>query len=95
MKERTQVGGNHYKMAIEPIEFIERNGLTFSEGCVVKYISRHRYKGGKQDLLKAIDYINRIIEFEYPEQLKEPQKTACKAYLDLETAGEILPFMCE
>jgi hypothetical protein len=33
-----QVGGNHYaSMAIQPVEFIVANNLTFLEGNVVKY----------------------------------------------------------
>ena len=55
----------HYKQKIEPIEYIMANDLTFCEGNVVKYISRHRRKGGKLDLLKAIEYINFIIADEY------------------------------
>lgn len=98
MKKRTQIGGNHYEMAIEPIEFIERNKLSFSEGNVVKYICRHRFKNGKQDLLKAIDYINRIIEFDYPEQVNKCPNTASVEYVSCvtaETDGDIIPFMCE
>lgn len=50
-----QVGGSHYKdMAIQPAEYIERNGLSYLEGAAIKYISRWRKKGGKQDLDKAI-----------------------------------------
>lgn len=98
MKKRTQIGGNHYEMAIEPITFIELNKLSFSEGNVVKYICRHRFKNGKQDLLKAIDYINRIIEFDYPEQVNKCPNTASVEYegcVSAETDGDIIPFMCE
>ncbi len=32
-----QVGGDHYKrMAIQPVEYIHRNGLGFIQGCVVR-----------------------------------------------------------
>ena len=61
-----QVAGNHYQhLAIQPLEFIEKNNLPFFEGNVVKYICRHSHKNGKEDLLKAIDYINKIIEYRY------------------------------
>ncbi len=50
----TQIGGDHYRtMAIQPIEYITKNGLGFTEGSVVKYVSRWRNKGGVQDLYKA------------------------------------------
>jgi hypothetical protein len=37
----------------------------FAEGNAIKYICRHQDKGGKQDLLKAIHYIQMIIERDY------------------------------
>lgn len=61
-----QIGGKHYKeLKIQPIEYIQANGLDYFEGNVVKYISRHRYKNGKQDLEKAKHYIDLLIELEY------------------------------
>lgn len=60
-----QVGGGHYKdMPIQPIDFIVKNGLPFIEGCIVKYISRWRSKGGVQDLRKVIHYAELLIEAE-------------------------------
>jgi hypothetical protein len=67
-----QVGGNHYsKMSIQPVDFIEENGLTFLEGNVIKYVVRHRDKHGKQDLEKAMHYLQMLIEREYPEDTEE------------------------
>lgn len=64
-----QVGGSHYKdMAIQPIEFTQKNKLGFCEGNVLKYICRHRAKNGKADLEKAKHYIDLLIEAEYPEK---------------------------
>lgn len=61
-----QVGGNHYKsMAIQPSEFIERNGLSWHEGNAIKYICRHRLKGGEFDIDKAIHYLELLKELEY------------------------------
>ena len=63
----TQVGGDHYKdRAIQPVEFIYANGLGFCEGNVVKYVTRHRDKRGREDLEKAIHYLQLLIEMEYP-----------------------------
>jgi hypothetical protein len=40
-----QIGGSHYKdMAIQPIEYIHKNGLGFCEGNIVKYITRWKTK---------------------------------------------------
>jgi hypothetical protein len=61
----TQIGGSHYKnFAIEPIEFIHKNGIGFCEGNAIKYLVRWREKGGKQDLLKAKHYIDLLLELE-------------------------------
>lgn len=60
-----QEGGDHYRLAIQPIDFIYQNGLGFMEGNVVKYVTRHEQKGGKEDLLKAIHYLELLIERRY------------------------------
>lgn len=61
-----QIGGLHYKqLAIQPTEFIHRNNLNFIEGNVIKYVCRHREKNGKDDLRKAIHYLELLIEYEY------------------------------
>lgn len=65
----SQVGGNHYKdTSIQPVEYIKANGLDYFEGNAVKYITRHRIKGGKDDLLKAIHYLQMVIEMDYGEE---------------------------
>jgi len=67
---QTQVGGSHYKdMKIQPVEYIHANGLGFIEGSVIKYVSRHKTKGGKQDLEKAIHFLQMLIEREYPNEI--------------------------
>ncbi len=64
-----QVGGDHYRtMTIQPVEFIHANGIGYMEGSVIKYVSRHRAKGGRQDLEKAIHFLQLLIEKEYPNQ---------------------------
>jgi hypothetical protein len=57
----------HYNSAIQPIDFIEQNKLTFSEGCIIKYVCRHRQKNGREDLEKAAHYLQMLIEREYPQ----------------------------
>ena len=67
-----QVGGSHYKkMKIQPSKFVIENKLLFPEGNVIKYICRHQYKGGKQDLEKAIHFIEMIIERDYKDEKQE------------------------
>jgi len=62
-----QVGGSHYKkMKIQPSKFVIENELLFPEGNVIKYVCRHRFKNGKEDLEKAVHFIEMIIERDYP-----------------------------
>jgi len=61
-----QVGGAHYKKyKIQPSRFINDNRILFAEGNAIKYICRHQDKGKKQDILKAIHYLEMIIERDY------------------------------
>lgn len=60
-----QVGGSHYKQfAIQPIEFINANNLSYMQGNVIKYVVRYPFKNGITDLEKAKHYIEMLIEFE-------------------------------
>lgn len=45
--------------------FVHHNQLGMLEGNVIKYVARHKKKNGKEDLLKAIETLNRLIELEY------------------------------
>ena len=65
-----QVGGGHYKnFKIQPIEFIHANNLSFCQGNIIKYVTRHRRKGeGKKDIEKVIHYAEMILEMEYKDE---------------------------
>ena len=65
-----QVGGRHYKdCKIQPVEYIVGNDLTFLEGNIIKYVTRHRRKGeGKKDIEKVIHYAEMILEMEYKDE---------------------------
>jgi len=57
-----QVGGSHYKKhSIQPWDIIDGYKLGFYEGNVLKYLLRD--KGNKkEDLEKAVHYLEKIIE---------------------------------
>jgi len=65
-----QVGGDHYQTKIPPIDYIHENKLTFIEGNVIKYVSRHRNKNGAEDIKKAIHYLEILLEKEYGYNIK-------------------------
>lgn len=64
----TQPGGDHYrKHAIQPVEYIDANDLDFFQGNIVKYATRHKDKGGAEDIRKIIHYAQIILELQYKE----------------------------
>ena len=68
MKDPTnkQVGGSHYiELKIQPIEYTLANDLGYCEGNIIKYITRHKSKGGREDILKAIHYCEHILAHQY------------------------------
>lgn len=52
----------HYPKKIDVIEFCQTNSIGFSEGNVIKYVVRYKDKNGLEDLLKAQEYLNRLIK---------------------------------
>ena len=67
---KKQVGGDHYKiMAIQPSHYI------------VKYITRHSIKGGRQDIEKVIHYAELLLEDKYPKSLGEIKGEVTRKYI--------------
>lgn len=63
-----QVGGSHYKCkGIQPIVYSLVNAVSPQIQCVIKYVTRHKEKGGHRDLDKAIHYILMERAWEYPD----------------------------
>lgn len=86
----TQEGGDHYKkLAIQPFEYIHRNGIGFAEGCAIKYLTRWKDKGGVQDLKKARHFIDLLID--EVERSKSLSKSACDAVWDASLDEAISP----
>ena len=59
-----QVGGNHYRKAIQPWDIIEEWQLNFWAGNVLKYLLRYPHKNGVEDLEKAKHYLEYLIKKE-------------------------------
>lgn len=50
-----EVGGNHYeRFQIEPVDIMAHFSLNWFQGEALKYVSRHWFKNGEQDIDKAI-----------------------------------------
>lgn len=66
-----QVGGSHYKrFKIQPIEFCQQNKIPYCESNVIKYVCRHSFKNGREDLEKAKHCIDLLIQMEYGDEPK-------------------------
>ena len=53
---------NHYaRYKIQAWDYNLINEVPFGEGCVIKYVSRWRDKGGVLDLLKAMDFLRKLL----------------------------------
>jgi len=66
-----QVGGSHYRTADGQGEqhwdrVYRLYGRGYFVGCATKYIERYHLKNGAQDLEKAIHFLQKLIELEYP-----------------------------
>ena len=90
MEDKKQIGGDHYlKCGIMPTTYISANNLDFFEGNIIKYATRHKEKGGAEDIKKVIHYAEMILEDVYgilPEAkikengdvVMEEQECSCK-----------------
>lgn len=64
MSKEQVVHPQHYNNGIECWDYIISHNMGFLDGNVVKYITHFRDKNGLQDLLKAKQYLDKLIEQE-------------------------------
>jgi hypothetical protein len=60
-KERV-IHPNHYNKGVEMWDYAYTHKLDFFEGNIVKYITRWKDKNGVEDLKKARQYLDKLIE---------------------------------
>ena len=66
--------GNHYKsLAIQPAEYCQRSRMPYCESSVIRYVTLHREKNGREDIEKAIHCLDLLMEIEYSEQNAEAE----------------------
>ena len=53
---------HYHQGGMQPWDYAILHKMGFLEGNIVKYITRYTYKNGKEDLLKARAYINKLID---------------------------------
>ena len=63
LKKKDNINPDHYgNSGIDVIDFCQANNLDFMQGSVIKYVFRYKNKNGLEDLEKAKEYIDRMIE---------------------------------
>ena len=63
LEEKNNIKPDHYGCGgIDVIDFCQANNLDFMQGNVIKYVFRYKNKNGLEDLEKAREYIDRMIE---------------------------------
>lgn len=58
---KDKINPHYYTQGIDCIDYITSKNMSFLEGNVVKYVTRHRMKNGLEDLEKAQWYLTRLI----------------------------------
>lgn len=52
----------HYNKGIECWDYIVSHNMGFLEGNIIKYVTRYKHKNGRADLLKAKEYLDKLLE---------------------------------
>lgn len=52
----------HYNKGIECWDYTTSHDMNFLQGSCIKYLTRYKYKNGLEDLLKARQFLNKLIE---------------------------------
>ena len=60
-----QIQGSHYANDNDVFKFSLDNGHDCLQHAAIKYIHRHKEKNGKEDILKAMSVLNRILKEQY------------------------------
>lgn len=64
-----QIGGSHYNKKHDLFQFVVENEVPAGEFAVMKYVYRHRDKGGVEDLKKAKHCIDMLAFSVYGERI--------------------------
>lgn len=73
-----KINPSYYGKEIDVIDFCHANNLDFMQGNVIKYVTRYKEKNGLEDLLKAREYIDRIIKEQYKDNTTKVEDKGVK-----------------
>jgi len=78
---------SHYNQGIEMWDYAHSHNLSFFEGNIVKYITRWKDKNGIEDLYKAKQYLDKLIDLEKVKTSKKIGENS--PYFDLQETNNI------
>ena len=86
----TDMKPKHYPNAgkNDLIKFALENNVGAIEFNIIKYVIRYKDKNGIEDLKKAAEYLNRLIEFEEDEETPEEKEAIDKLRKGLQKTYE-------
>lgn len=53
---------DHYNKKIECLDYVMSHNMGFLEGSIIKYVTHYKSKNGREDLLKAKEYLDKLLE---------------------------------
>lgn len=59
--EHDSINPSHYRKGIETYDYITSWDMGFTQGNVIKYVTRYPFKNGLEDLKKAQWYLQKLI----------------------------------
>ena len=59
------INPSYYRLNPEVSEIISKWKLPYAEGNILKYLVRHKFKNGKEDIYKCLWYLINILENDY------------------------------
>jgi hypothetical protein len=66
---------SYYNRGLEMWDYAHSHNLNFFEGNIVKYITRWKDKNGVEDLHKAKQYLDKLIELEKKNKVTTSENT--------------------
>ncbi len=68
---------DHYNQGIECWDYIVSHNMCFLQGNIIKYVTRYQDKGGLEDLRKAQQYLDKLIQTRYGKDETNNQGVPC------------------
>jgi hypothetical protein len=88
---KVQHGGAHYQGGYQHWDLVADLQLNYYTANATKYVSRHRKKNGREDLLKAQHYLNKYLEL--ISQGRMPQPLTYPDYITIGREQLVLKFL--